>query len=105
MDCYFKVYICFSWKGVQQVFLGGSWTNGDSISERTHKYEEERLACLASGAFLLLSTLAIIMPVMTIKDGSLCFLYEDSSPLPIDEPYTTLMMVHGTGFHLGKWLC
>lgn len=43
------------------------------------------------------------MPVATVKDGLLSFSYEDSGPLPMrDEPYTTLVMVHGTGFHSGK---
>jgi hypothetical protein len=40
------------------------------------------------------------MPVATVKDSSLHFLYEDSGPL--GGLYTTLVMVHGTGFHSGK---
>jgi len=42
------------------------------------------------------------MPVATVKDGLLSFSYEDSGPLPMGEPYITLVMVHGTGFHSGK---
>jgi hypothetical protein len=41
------------------------------------------------------------MPVATVKDGTLRFSYEDSGPL--GGSYTTLVMVHGTGFHSGKW--
>jgi len=40
-----------------------------------------------------------IMPVATVNDSSLRFSYEDSGPL--GGLYTTLVMVHGTGFHLG----
>lgn len=40
------------------------------------------------------------MPVATVEDSSLRFSYEDSGPL--DGSYTTLVMVHGTGFHSGK---
>ena len=40
------------------------------------------------------------MPVATVKDNSLRFSYEDSGPL--GGSYTTLVMVHGTGFHSGK---
>ena len=40
------------------------------------------------------------MPVATVKDSSLRFSYEDSGPL--GGFYTTLVMVHGTGFHSGK---
>jgi hypothetical protein len=43
-----------------------------------------------------------IMPVATVKDCSLRFSYEDTGPL--GGLYTTLVMVHGTGFHSGK-LC
>ncbi|KAN0126498.1 Alpha/Beta hydrolase fold [Russula decolorans] len=39
------------------------------------------------------------MPVATVKDSSLRFSYEDSGPL--GGLYTTLVMVHGTGFHSG----
>jgi len=39
------------------------------------------------------------MPVATLKDGSLCFSYEDSGRLR--GSYTTIVMVHGTGFHSG----
>jgi hypothetical protein len=42
------------------------------------------------------------MPVATVKDSSLRFSYEDSGPL--NGLYTTLVMVHGTGFHSGE-LC
>jgi hypothetical protein len=40
------------------------------------------------------------MPLATVQDGTLCFSYEDSGAL--HGPYTTLVMVHGTGFHSGK---
>jgi hypothetical protein len=40
------------------------------------------------------------MPVATVKNGTLCFSYEDSGPL--NGSYTTLVMVHGTGFHNGE---
>ena len=40
------------------------------------------------------------MPVATVKNGTLCFSYEDSGPLY--GSYTTLVMVHGTGFHNGE---
>jgi hypothetical protein len=43
------------------------------------------------------------MPVATVEDRSLRFSYEDSGPL--GGSYTTLVMVHGTGFHSGKSLC
>ncbi|KAH9972937.1 Alpha/Beta hydrolase protein [Lactifluus volemus] len=39
------------------------------------------------------------MPVSIVQDGTLCFSYEDSGAL--DGPYTTFVMVHGTGFHSG----
>ena len=39
------------------------------------------------------------MPLAKIKNGTLCFSYEDSGPL--SGSYTTLVMVHGTGFHNG----
>lgn len=42
------------------------------------------------------------MPVATVKDSSLRFSYEDSGPL--GGMYTTLVMVHGTGFHSGKFM-
>lgn len=45
------------------------------------------------------------MPLATVKDGSLQFSYEDSGPPPMGGPYTTLVMVHGTGFHSGEWAC
>jgi hypothetical protein len=41
------------------------------------------------------------MPVAIVQDGTLCFSYEDSGAL--GGPYTTLVMVHGTGFHSGKF--
>ena len=77
------------------------------VPRRTHKHGEEGLLYIAFGAFLWLSTstTTAIMPVATVKDGSLCFSYEDSGPLPMGEPYTTLVMVHGTGFHSGKQAC
>ena len=40
------------------------------------------------------------MPLATVKNGTLCFSYEDSGPL--SGSYTTLVMVHGTGFHNGE---
>jgi hypothetical protein len=40
------------------------------------------------------------MPVATVKNGTLRFAYEDSGPL--NGLYTTLVMVHGTGFHNGE---
>lgn len=40
------------------------------------------------------------MPVATVKNGTLNFSYEDSGPL--NGLYTTLVMVHGTGFHHGE---
>ena len=40
------------------------------------------------------------MPLATVENGTLCFSYEDSGPL--SGLYTTLVMVHGTGFHNGK---
>jgi len=42
------------------------------------------------------------MPVATVKNSSLRFSYEVSGPL--GGLYTTLVMVHGTGFHSGKLL-
>jgi hypothetical protein len=44
------------------------------------------------------------MPVATasVKDSSLFFSYEDSGPPAIGGSYTTLVMVHGTGFHAGE---
>ncbi|KAI0265827.1 hypothetical protein BC834DRAFT_154529 [Gloeopeniophorella convolvens] len=39
------------------------------------------------------------MPVANLKHGALEFAYEDSGPL--GGAYTTLVMVHGTGFHAG----
>jgi hypothetical protein len=74
------------------------------VPRRTHKHGDRRLPFLSLASFFLFfSTPSITMPVATVKDGLLSFSYEDSGPLPMrDEPYTTLVMVHGTGFHSGK---
>ena len=73
------------------------------VPRSTHKHGDERLPFLSLAYFLFLSIPSIIdMPVATVKDGLLSFSYQDSGPLPMGEPYTTLVMVHGTGFHSGK---
>jgi hypothetical protein len=66
---------------------------------------EERLPYLAPPRLLAFSFRFFFiyptMPVATVnKDSSLRFSYEDSGPL--DGLYTTLVMVHGTGFHSGE---
>ncbi|KAI0311448.1 hypothetical protein OF83DRAFT_1068806 [Amylostereum chailletii] len=39
------------------------------------------------------------MPIATVNDAGLQFFYEDTGPL--DHPYLTIVLVHGTGFHTG----
>ena len=89
------------------LFSKSDQLNDGGIPQSTYKHGEGGLAYLALGAssFHLLSTKAIAMPIATLKDGSLCFLYEDSGLLLMGEPYTILVMVHRTGFHSGKWAC
>lgn len=105
------LHISSSRKGVWQAFFWlfseSNQLNDGGVPRSTYKHGEGGLAYLALGAssFHLLSISAIVMPVATLKDGSLCFSYEDSGPVPMGEPYTTLVMVHGTGFHSGKWAC